>query len=143
MLKIGKDLFDLLYPIGIYVETSNANWTPHSAGWYGTWVEDTSGQTLVAKDSGTFSTLGSNVGEETHTLTTNEMPSHNHGWNSNKSNTYETLFISSGIQGSTFGSATTGYGMTGSYASIDNTGGNQPHNNIQPSKVCRRWHRTA
>lgn len=37
MLKIAKDLFDLLYPVGTYYETSNANWTPSSAGWYGIW----------------------------------------------------------------------------------------------------------
>ena len=83
MLKISKDLFDLLYPIGTYYETSNSNWAPSSAGWYGTWVEDTAGKTTVAKDTGTFKTLGASVGSESkttknHTLTVDEMPTHNH-----------------------------------------------------------------
>lgn len=44
MLKIAKDLFDLLYPVGTYYETSNASWTPSSASGthygYG-WESDT------------------------------------------------------------------------------------------------------
>lgn len=85
-LKIAKDLFDLLYPIGTYYETSNTNWTPSRAGWYGTWVEDTAGKTTVAKDNRTFKTLGASVGSESvatgnHTLRLSEIPSHCHGSN--------------------------------------------------------------
>ena len=94
-LKIAKELFDIIYPIGSYYETSNANWSPSSAGWYGTWVEDTKGKTTVGKaDSGTFATLGGSVGAETKSytpagtiggtaITVDQMPSHNHviyGW---------------------------------------------------------------
>lgn len=149
-LKIAKELFDIIYPIGSYYETSNANWSPSGAGWYGTWVEDTKGQTLVGKtDSGTFSTLGADIGEETHKLTTSEMPNHNHqsGYSSfiqvnNQPVAFGTPSGGSAaaytINGSNVGNAT-----VRSWALLNGAGGSQPHNNIQPSKVCRRWHRTA
>lgn len=142
-LKIAKDLFDLLYPVGTYYETSNSNWEPSNAGWYGTWVEDTAGKTTVAKDTGTFKTLGDSVGSETVTLTVNQMPEHGH------------VVEDGNYQGATQGqrnvlvsdttgqfSKMTGWG-TGNPQFIKNTGGSKPHNNIQPSIVVRRWHRTA
>lgn len=140
MLKIAKDLFDLLYPVGTYYETSNANWTPSSAGWYGTWQEDTAGKTTVAKDSGTFKTLGASVGEEKHTLTVSEIPAHGHvvedscdgGVNVNPRNALSSFY----------GGNKSGWG-TGNPHFIKDTGGGQSHNNIQPSIVVRRWHRTA
>ena len=138
MLRISKDLFDLLYPVGTYYETSNSNWTPSSAGWYGTWVEDSSGKTTVAKDNGTFKTLGASVGAETHILTINQMPKHKH------------KIIHRGWYGTTPGSGRT-CTSNETISSDDPTpafdceevGGTQPHNNIQPSIVVRRWHRTA
>lgn len=156
MLKISKDLFDLLYPVGTYYETSNANWTPSNAGWYGTWVEDTSGKTLVAKDSETFKTLNANVGSESsshkHPLskagganirkygnvfyqgeitTAGTMPKESHDgvwWCTNANNDYPT----------TTNPDVAGIGI-GLYGNTDNANSST----IQPSKVCRRWHRTA
>lgn len=138
MLKIAKDLFDLLYPVGTYYETSNANWTPSSAGWYGIWVEDTGGKTTVAKDNGTFKTLGASVGAETHILTINQMPKHKH------------KITHTGWYGTTPGSGRacmSNETISGDYPTpafdCEEVGGTQAHNNIQPSIVVRRWHRTA
>ena len=45
----------------------------------GEWVQDTEGQVMVSKSSsGTFATLGSNIGSETKTLSVDNLPSHNH-----------------------------------------------------------------
>ena len=95
-LHIAKDLFDLLYPVGSYYETSNTSWTPTSAGWYGTWVEDTQGRITLASGRPTqnndtsfgaltndqitswWFNVGTTYGEYQHQLTTNEMPSHTH-----------------------------------------------------------------
>ena len=67
MTRIGKGIFDIIYPIGTYYETSNTDFNPNTAfGWYGTWVEDTEGQTLVSRDNGTFKTVGDNIGSETN-----------------------------------------------------------------------------
>ena len=131
MLKIAKDLFDVLYPVGTYYETSNATWTPSSAGWYGTWQEDTAGKTTVAKSTDIeFNSIGKTGGEKTHTLTIEEMPSHSHeipkyNWE-----------------------VPTGRGAVAHYDNIEkenssSTGGGQAHNNLQPYIVVRRWHRTA
>ena len=145
MLKIAKDLFDLIYPIGTYYEISDGNWTPSSAGWYGTWVQDTKDQTTVSKgDSGIFATLGANVGAETqsipnHCLTQSEMPV-----------TVPLVRIvgsgewSCGIWGNN-GSGGYGINLPGQYGT---SGQGQSHGHgsisiVQKSKVVIRWHRIA
>ena len=150
-LKIAKDLFDLFYPIGTYYETSNANWTPSSAGWYGTWVEDTGGKTLVAKDSGTFKTLGNSVGSESkdishnHTLSNNgyaKLSMHGSGkicYHELKVPEFNSNFYVQGSSGNSE-SETDSWGP-GLGGSTDNK--SLSCNVIQPSVVVRRWHRTA
>ena len=108
----------------------------------GTWELETDGTVLVSKSNTTGSkfnaSIGSVVGEETHTLTVQEMPSHNHGktpadtaipkleWTTTAAN----LYTLNNEQGYPIGELVA-------------VGGNQPHNNIQPSKIVNRWHRTA
>lgn len=145
MLKIAKDLFDLLYPVGTYYETSNANWTPSSAGWYGTWVEDTAGKTTVAKSTDTeFNSIGKTGGEKKHTLTIEEMPKHTHEMRvvkDNETNSGGSLPKANNSHGNNNGWSDYVYDIT-NYA-INNKGGGQSHNNLQPYIVVRRWHRTA
>lgn len=131
-LKVSQDLIDLFHPVGEYYETSNIDFNPNTE-WGGTWVEDTAGKVTVAKDNGTFKTLGNVVGSETHTLTIEEMPSHKHtekyvGVNWYQSGTSGDWNISSALE---------------PYRETGNTGGDKPHNNIQPSVVVIRWHRIA
>ena len=80
---INKDntnnLFLKMYPVGsIYVTNESAN--PGSI-FGGTWVAFGAGRTIVGVDSTQteFATVGKTGGEKTHTLTLNEIPSHNHG----------------------------------------------------------------
>lgn len=142
VLRIAKDLFDIFYPIGSYYETSNANWTPQGAGWYGTLVEDSAGRVTVSKDSTQteFNTIGETGGEKTHKLTEAEMPKHKH--TSSKNFGYD-----SGTSGwgASFANYTSGYVYQstniGSY--LNTAGNDQSHNNLQPYIVVRRWHRTA
>ena len=71
-----KQLIDIIYPVGTYYETTNANFDPNVA-WTGTtWQRITDGRVLIA-GGGDYS-VGSNYGEKTHKITTSEMPSHNH-----------------------------------------------------------------
>ncbi len=98
---------------------------------YGTWSVYGAGKVLVGYDSNdaTFSTLGNTGGEKTHVLTTTEMPAHTHPG----------LDRSSGSESGPSGSSA-------AYASATHTGstgGDQPHNNLQPYIVVIMWHRTA
>ena len=71
-----KQLIDIIYPVGTYYETTNANFDPNVA-WTGTtWQRITDGRVLIA-GGGDYS-VGSNYGEKTHKITTAEMPSHSH-----------------------------------------------------------------
>lgn len=128
------ELINILHPIGEYFYTSDVNFNPNTA-WCGTWVLENDGTVLVSKsnesDSAFNINVGNVVGEEKHKLTVEELASHNHpGGNkyTNETGYYARLY---------FGNDGTALGGEGK------TGGDQPHNNIQPSKISFRWHRTA
>lgn len=133
-MKLNPKLFiDVIFPVGTSYITNNPSFNPNTA-WGGTWVKDCEGQTIVgqkANDSD-FGTLDDVVGEKTHKLTIDEMPSHNHGLKNSGSQQvgYDGLFRNNGNEG-----YNTGF--------MQNAGGNQPHNNIQPSKIKIIWTRTA
>ena len=138
MNEIKNVINNLIYPIGTYYETSDLNFDPNVT-WGGTWELDEDGTVLVSKSSVTGSKfnvdLGTVVGEETHTLTVAEMPSHKHSLSYIKSNI--TPLTDAGVSG--YNGNNQGIGRT----SVDSTGGGKAHNIIQPSKIVNRWHRTA
>ena len=139
MVKSSSNIIDIVYPVGSYYETSDTTFNPNTT-WGGTWELETDGTVLVSKSSESESafntTVGSIVGEEKHTLTIDEMPSHTHLYNAS---------IGAGnAEGAlNFGGQNSGV-ITGQYGiAIQNAGGSQPHNIVQPSKIVNRWHRTA
>lgn len=134
-------IFDLVYPVGSYYETSDTSFDPNVT-WGGTWELEVDGTVLVSKSTASGSkfnvVVGTVIGEETHKLTVNEMPSHYHALNTviNGANPGDSAPYR--IQTDKYQ-----WGGTGVYTSTDGTGGSQSHNNVQPSKVVNRWHRTA
>jgi microcystin-dependent protein len=85
-------------------------------------IPDLRGRVAVGYLSGDsyFGTLGESGGEETHTLTTNEMPSHSH----------TVIRDMGGSAGAGAGPAWTNGSTTG--PSTNPTGGGEAHNNLQP-----------
>lgn len=142
-----SSIIDIFYPVGSYYETSDTTFDPN-VSWGGTWAEDTAGRVLVAKNTGTFTTVGNTGGEETHQLSVAEMPSHNHALDytansggSGTTGTYGTV-RSTGSQTIVRNASVTTTGEL-AYWGIENKGGGGDHNNLQPYIIVKRWHRTA
>lgn len=80
---VVDNIVNVMYPVGIIVEFAKD--VNPNATWVGTtWERMSSGRVLVSagtSGSGTTYTVGGTGGEESHKLTTDEMPSHNHGGN--------------------------------------------------------------
>ena len=152
-----KAYWKTIYPVGsIYVSVSS---TSPATLFGGTWtqIQDTF---LLA--SGSTYSAGSTGGEATHTLTENEMPSHNHrpdNYNSAGSDTtYQRQFTtnlhtsseSTGRSQVTVSSSSGVYAMTATTSSditganyTTKTGGSQAHNNMPPYLAVYVWKRTA
>lgn len=120
-----------LWPVGsIYMSMVNTNPSTYFGG---TWVriED---RFLLAATNPSASTVkyavGSLGGEETHTLTVDEMPSHSHTI---------TYYRNSGTNGGDYNvmQADSGTNNSGS------TGGGAAHNNMPPYIAVYMWRRTA
>jgi len=96
--------------------------------------------------AGSTYTLGATGGEATHTLTENEMPSHNHSYENGGSAV--TIYANQNVLftvGFALGTNTSGawYGANKSIGSINNKGGGQAHNNMPPYQAVYMWQRTA
>lgn len=78
LLINGVDILDIIYPVGSIYETMDSSFSP-SESFGGTW-ERIKGKVLVGVDESdsTFKSSKLTGGEKSHTLTINEMPSHNH-----------------------------------------------------------------
>lgn len=118
---------------------------------YGTWEDYGSGRVLIGVSSGHG--IGSEGGEENHTLTTDEMPRHRHdenmpvqgwsGWPEYKTPGYGVAidYASNNYHGP---DTTLHYTYTTAYGTPTSTvGGDQSHNNMQPYRTVYRWRRIA
>ena len=137
-----SEITNIIYPVGsIYITTNNQNPREYLGG---EWESFGEGRTIVGAGTGTDENNVQKVfeieqmgGEYQHTLSINEMPSHSHG-----------------LYGAFDGRDTGAYPSVGDWAQIDKgkwsasdwiqaTGGDEPHNNLQPYIVTYMWKRIS
>ncbi|ENU27077.1 phage baseplate protein [Acinetobacter modestus] len=121
----------------IYVTTNNFANSDEVAAHkkYGKWGRIAEGKTLVGlstnlSDPSWTRIVGTEYGEYTHKLTIDEMPKHEHEFPSQQQDNYDN-------------SAVTNTSDNGNRFKTSSAGGDQPHNNVQPSKVVGMWLRIA
>ena len=156
------DTMKKIYPVGsIYISTVSTN--PATLFGFGTWEAMPAGHVLLAQGKSSWGTTynaGSTGGEATHQLTVGELPSHNHSASSNTTGEHSHTFsinvayheqffpyadsISRGENKHGITSITSNPNGNHSHSiTINNTGSNQPHNNLQPYISVYMWKRSA
>ena len=119
------NLLDIIYPVGsVYITFKEISPTDLIGG---TW--ELLENTFLYSSAGATGMTG---GEETHKLTVNEMPKHNHYCN----------IGSSGASGSTCLTKYAQYRTDGGWYTND-AGGSQAHNNVPPYITVHMYRRTA
>ena len=141
MASIARDGldFDKIYPIGsIYISTNSTN--PHDL-FGGTW-EQLRDRFLLACGTKENGTIG---GEENHTLTVAESPSHNHRelyWGDGSSYQFGVNRSASGGRWG-FDYWSTGPNCSEANFYTNYVGGNQAHNNMPPYLAVYMWKRIS
>ena len=160
--KTLSDNMHAQYPVGSYICSDKADnpatYLPYMSDT--TWVQTAAGRVLIGAgtaDSGTVYTAGATGGEEKHTLTTSEMPSHNHAMDGagehnhafsgvySNSDTNTTKYENTNDYSRTRAWVHTNYTQnSGNHThSIHRTGDGKAHNNMPPYVAVFRWVRTA
>lgn len=129
------DYIDTIYPVGSIFQSMDS--TSPASMYGGTWTAIT-GRFLYANSS------TATGGENTHTLTVAEMPSHSHttskwvvhdiGWHTHKASS---AVPTASQQSNTYTPFNNG-GIT-----VTNTGSSHAHNNMPAYQSCYTWKRTA
>ena len=131
-------VLDNIYPVGsIYM---NVNSTNPETLFGGTW-EQIQGRFLLGMSSSY--PAGSQGGEEEHTLTSGEMPSHKHV--ATRARDADDIPDNYGGSAAAYGfvAGDSSNGNAGYVYNTSATGGGQPHNNMPPYLSVYIWKRTA
>lgn len=132
------NIYNNIFPIGRgFIDFTNTDFSNYLGF---TWERTLVGMTPVGIDSNDtdFNTIGKTGGEKTHTLTIDEMPSHNHFLYDAAGGSVQFPAYTAKDNG------TTGTTTTNGYASLTGiSGSSQPHNNLQPYQVVAYWKRIA
>ena len=127
------DLVDYLMPVGHLYTTLDPGDNPNKRYTGTKWQLISAG--LALRQAGDGHAIGMTFGEATHTLTVDELPSHNHGIQLSG----DELPGESVIEW-TYKQNARVYNGTDL---LRQSGGGQPHNNIGPSLACNIWQRIA
>lgn len=135
-----KWLVDIVLPVGSVRMFANST-NPNTIYPGTTWTQIKGVFPFAADSSHAIGTTG---GEETHTLTVNEMPSHQHKAQESKTHAEGAVYGRSETGQTTYAWGTTGGGYA--YLRDVNTslvGGGAAHNNMPPYKAFNFWQRTT
>lgn len=163
-LSESSNILKNVYPVGsIYMNAIDSR-NPATIFGFGTWVQISAGRVLLGAgtaDSGTVYNAGNTGGEEKAPLTLANIPSHTHGASMNSAGNHtHSMYMTYGsnepsgqrlslirrTEGTGTYSSTIGINSAGDHThsiTINNTGGNTPHNNMQPYLVVYIFKRTA
>ena len=161
--NIKGEVINEIYPVGsIYMSTEDDTVEKVQSKFGGTWEKYSQGRTLIGEGTGTDSngliqtfTNGSMGGEYTHTLNISEMPSHTHTQNPHFhrvgfDNGKTRIGLNAGVAQPDISMYIGNYGFGARVntmitdavtATNNNTGGNSPHNNIEPYIVTYMYRR--
>lgn len=148
------NILESVYPVGaVYISTVATN--PKTLFGFGTW-EQIQDRFLLA--AGSTYAAGATGGEATHTLTVNEMPSHNHG-SKTLTGTFGPVLFDDGLTISADGITSLSWARDRSWSgeagsaskrvtinathTHDSNGGGAAHNNMPPYLAVHVWKRTA
>ena len=154
----GGITLDSVYPIGsVYISANGAN---PNAIIGGTWEEFAIGRTLIGYDpaDNDLTETGMTGGEKTHTLTIEEMPSHNHSASTGGAGkhthtvgyrkrqdaygkgTMDAMHWNTGTASTIATSEVANHSHT---VTVESAGSGMAHNNMMPYITVRMWKRTA
>lgn len=155
--------FNQIYPVGaIYMSTVSTN--PATLFKIGNWEALPAGRVLLAQGTSTWGvnySAGSTGGEDKHTLTINESAPHNHTGSATTSGSTHTHALTmqashgksgnGGVPRFSDGDVWSGYktqnlsaaGEHSHAITINNSGGGQAHNNMQPYLAVYMWKRIS
>lgn len=155
---VKRIVLDTFFPVGSTYISADANFNPNTQ-FGGTWSKIENRFLLGSGSRG----VGAQGGEETHTLSLDEMPSHNHGVGSIQS-TGEFGYQRADVQTYSYASGSFkvvsgGQGYTGQHrvagnkyqhfmsnsrsGSTASNGSSKAHNNMPPYEVVNIWKRTS
>ena len=147
-----QTIIDTIYPVGsLYMSVNNLDPTTLFGG---KWERFAKGKAVVGvdEDDTDFSISEKTYGEKSHKLVVNEMPSHTHSMANGGAHKHDIRYRAVGRQDGGYwtpigapdiNTTTTSFTATsGEHKhTINSTGGNLAHNNIQPSITCYIWKR--
>ena len=145
---LKPQLIDLFLPVGFIIATEDDSYNPNSV-YTGTTWQQIKGKMIIGRDDADsdFQTSGLRGGSKTHTQTIAEMPSHDHNNNMFTMNAIDNNY--GFAKGGNYADRAVGRADTSQYnvlngtKNIQNTGGGQAMNIMNPYEVANLWKRTA
>ena len=135
---VDATFYEYVHTVGAVIFSFNDSFSP-SALWGGSWSRVT--DRFLIGSGGTYSS-GVAGGETSVTLTTDQMPNHQHQVIDGDTGVVIGLGTGAQVDGITIGSWNTTNNV-GKLTFTKHVGGNQPHNNMPPYIGCNIWQKIA